>query len=257
MRSNELAEVAQALVHRLGHAGDVPSKLDKVRTTMQESLLWLRTSTLLADEEGGGRSELLLEFRQQLASYQEQVTRHLDHVEKRFSQIDDLLPALRNVAKLKEMDLRPLDLRTVIDRALERLDRTDSLHIDRIFPPEAILTEGDAALLQEAFFLLLENACDAMRDGGRLKVTVQSAQDGRAIVDIVDTGHGIDASIQQRIFEPGFTTRQSAGQRVPRGQGLFVCRAVLRRHRGDVELARSSAEGSTFTCHLPLLRPDH
>ena len=113
--------------------------------------------------------------------------------------------------------------------------------------------EGDATLLQDAIFSILENACEAMRKGGQLTITLQPEQEGQGCVSVVDTGHGIDEGIRHRIFEPGFTTRQSSDPRVPRGHGLFVCRAVLRRHRGNVELLSSSAEGSTFICCLPLI----
>jgi len=253
MRSNELAEVAQALVHRLGHAGDVLLYLERARATIQESLPGSVGPAQLADEKAGSDSGSAPGLDQQLVNYQAQLVRYLEHVEKRFLQISDLMPALRNVAKLREMEQGVLDLRTVIDQALDRLGRIDPIHVHWSRPAEAILMEGDATLLQDAIFSILENACEAMRKGGQLTITLQPEQEGQACVSVVDTGHGIDEGIRHRIFEPGFTTRQSSDPRVPRGHGLFVCRAVLRRHRGNVELLSSSAEGSTFICCLPLI----
>lgn len=231
IRSTELAEVAQALVHRLGHAGDVPMHIDVTRTTA--------AALSTAPTDAAARAE---------------IERHLTHVEKRFQQINDLVPALANVARLKEMTLAALDLRQVVEQALDRLSRGDDIAIHWRPPVAAILVEGDAPLLQEAIFSLLENACEAMPEGGFLTVRLQREEAGAVQLYVTDTGPGVPTAIRTRIFEPGFSTRAGAAARVRRGQGLFVCRAILRRHGGDVLLYEGAADtGATFVCRLPVL----
>lgn len=231
MRSNELAEVAQALVHRLGHAGDVPMHIDATRTTAAA------LSTTPAD-----------------AAERAEIERHLTHVAKRFQQINDLLPVLANVARLKEVTLTPLDLRQVVDQALDRLNRSDGIAMHWQPPQAAIPVEGDAPLLQEAIFLLLENACEAMPEGGFLTVRLQREEAGAVQLYVTDTGPGVPTAIRARVFEPGFSTRTGGEARVRRGQGLFVCRAILRRHGGDASLYESATDtGATFVCRLPVL----
>lgn len=231
MRSTELAEVAQALVHRLGHAGDVPTHIAATRVLVTDS------SDAPAD-----------------TTKAMEIERHLAHVEKRWQQINDLLPALAHVARLKEVTLAPLDLRQVVAQALDRLDRSDGVAVHWQPPQSAILVEGDAALLQEAIFSLLENACEAMPEGGFLTVRLQREEAGAVLLYITDTGPGVPVANRQRIFEPGFSTRTGSTSHTRRGQGLFVCRAIMRRHGGDVMLHEGAPDtGATFVCRLPVL----
>lgn len=231
MRSTELAEVAQALVHRLGHAGDVPMRVAAARAIIAP----LSGAAIAPEKEAD-------------------LQRHLSHIEKRFHQINDLLPAFTNVARLKEVELAPLDLRHVIGQTLDRLDCAAGIAIHWQPPQSAILVEGDAALLQEAIFSLLENACEAMPEGGFLRVQLQREEAGAVSLYVSDTGPGVPAELHRRIFEPGFSTRTSSVSPVRRGQGLFVCRAILRRHGGDVTLHEGHADtGATFVCRLPVL----
>lgn len=231
MRSNELAEVAQALVHRLGHAGDVPMHIAATRTI------------------ASALSSTLLEPAAQM-----EIERHLTHIEKRFHQINDLSPAFANVARLKEATLAPLDLRQVVEQALDRLNCNDGVAVHWQPPQATILVEADAALLQEAIFSLLENACEAMPEGGFLTVRLQREEAGAVLLYVTDTGQGVQVAHRQRIFEPGFSTRTNTTPHARRGQGLFVCRAILRRHGGDVMLHEGAADtGATFVCRLPVL----
>ncbi len=231
MRSTELAEVAQALVHRLGHVGDAPMHINAARA--------LNNAASDATADAAARAE---------------IERHLTHVEKRFQQINDLAPALAHVARLKEVTLTPLDLRQVVAQALDRLNHGDGVFVHWQPPQVAIPVEGDAALLQEAIFSLLENACEAMPEGGFLTVRLQREEAGAVLLYVTDTGPGVPVEHRQRIFEPGFSTRTGVTPHTRRGQGLFVCRAILRRHGGEVTLHESNADaGATFVCRLPIL----
>ena len=161
---------------------------------------------------------------------------------------------MANVARLKEVTLTPLDLRQVVDQALDRLNRSDGIAMHWQPPQAAIPVEGDAPLLQEAIFLLLENACEAMPEGGFLTVRLQREEAGAVQLYVTDTGPGVPTAIRARVFEPGFSTRTGGEARVRRGQGLFVCRAILRRHGGDASLYESATDtGATFVCRLPVL----
>ena len=202
-----------------------------------------------------GAAELTDMVHREQAAHQAQIQRRLLHIEKRFQQIHDLLPALANVARLKEMIAVALDLRAIVDQALDRLNRSDAIHVHWRPPAEAVLVEGDAALLQEAIFSILENACEAMPEGGFLNIRLQREGDGFVTIYVTDSGAGVPTAIRDRIFEPGFSTRANTGENTRRGQGLFVSRAIFRWHGGDVSLHEGGQEtGATFACRLPWLR---
>ncbi len=258
MHSNELAEVATALVHRLGHAGDVPVQLEAARKAVSSLTAQLSglSAASLHDQAGDGSAVLGEMVQKEIADEHTQVWRHLDHVEKRFRQIIDLLPALNNVGKLKEMTLEALDLRRVIEQALARFTCSDAISIHCPLPNVPVLVEGDASLLQEAINSLLENACEAMPAGGWLTIRLQREGDGFVTTYVSDSGAGVSEELRERIFEPGFSTRPAQGNQVRRGQGLFVGRAILRRHGGDILLHESGEQGATFAFRLPLLNAD-
>lgn len=154
-----------------------------------------------------------------------------------FSRADLLKPQtfdLRDAA----VDLQPM-LRQLFPSSVRlSLDAGDMplpVHIDR--------SELEMMLLNVA-----ANARDAMPDGGRFEVRVQAAG-GMAGVDLVDSGHGMDAQVLRRIFEPFFSTKTGSGGT---GLGLSVIQDLVRAAGGDVRVASTPGRGTTFTIQLPL-----
>ncbi len=111
---------------------------------------------------------------------------------------------------------------------------------------------GDAALLGSrkaltgALTNLLENAMQACRDGGVIRLSGENAG-GRLILSVADNGPGIDPAIQERLFEPFFTTRSDGT-----GLGLAIVRGVAEAHGGDVQIESAPGKGSKFILSLPL-----
>ena len=100
--------------------------------------------------------------------------------------------------------------------------------------------EADRPRLQQVLLNLILNACDAMPDGGELRIVAKAA--GEEIqVEMSDTGPGVSADAAAKIFEPFFTTKPMGKGT---GLGLAVSRAAVREMGGDLELVAGS--GSTF-----------
>jgi len=108
-------------------------------------------------------------------------------------------------------------------------------------------TAGSASELREVFANLINNAVDAMPQGGQIKVKTVK-EDSHIAVTLEDTGSGISRDIKDRIFDPFFTTKgvQSTGL------GLSVSYGIINRHRGTIKVDSVEGEGSTFTIQLPL-----
>ncbi|MCD6186683.1 MAG: HAMP domain-containing protein [Desulfuromusa sp.] len=109
--------------------------------------------------------------------------------------------------------------------------------------PEIML---DADRLKQVFLNLLNNALDAMPDGGVLRVEVKTRMD-KMMIRISDSGVGISAEKLPLIFEPFFTSK---GQGT--GLGLAISYNIISDHGGDIQVESSLGEGSTFTILLPL-----
>jgi signal transduction histidine kinase len=171
--------------------------------------------------------------------------------------IDDLLDASRIIAGKLTFETRALDLRPVIEAALEAAvpaAQTKGVVIERA--PIATLppVSGDAGRLQQVVGNLLANAIKFTTEGGRIEVGVERAGTV-ARVRVTDTGQGISPDFLPFIFErfrqaDTTSTRKQKGL----GLGLAIARHIVELHGGTIEAASpGEGRGSTFTVTLPLL----
>jgi two-component system cell cycle sensor histidine kinase/response regulator CckA len=106
---------------------------------------------------------------------------------------------------------------------------------------------ADAAQMRQVLTGLCLNAAEAMPDGGTISVVGRREKEGpRVVLEVSDTGPGIDGETMARIFEPFFSTK-SAG----RGMGLAAIRGIVENHDGEIRVVSRPGEGATFTVLLP------
>ncbi len=108
--------------------------------------------------------------------------------------------------------------------------------------------QGNQKMLRSAVQNLIDNAVQAMPGAGLLTLTIQADDKGCIDIILTDTGPGISDDIQDRIFEPFYTSRASGT-----GLGLSVVKLVAQAHHGDVWLQSSMGKGCRFGIHLPLI----
>ncbi|MBK9036288.1 MAG: HAMP domain-containing histidine kinase [Myxococcales bacterium] len=118
----------------------------------------------------------------------------------------------------------------------------------------------DAAQLQQVLTNLIGNAVHATPAGGAITVTVRADARARpshgdaapqptAVIEVADTGVGMDPAVRERIFEPFFTTKPvGAGT----GLGLAVVHGIVADHGGWVDVSSTPGHGSRFAVHLPV-----
>lgn len=118
-----------------------------------------------------------------------------------------------------------------------------------------------ATLIEQALVNLVSNARDAMADGGIVTVSVREetgAKPKSVLVEVSDTGHGIDPAIHDSIFESFFSTKAEKGT----GIGLASVRALMESVGGTVSVRSAPGNGATFRLSFPLVEerahvPDH
>jgi signal transduction histidine kinase len=115
-------------------------------------------------------------------------------------------------------------------------------------------TQGNPVQLQQVVAHLVENALNAMPEGGRLDVSVGSIDGDALRLRIADTGKGIPSQLRERIFDPFFTTKDQAG-RV--GLGLSVSHSIVEAHRGKILVESEEGAGSAITVLLPVAAAAH
>jgi hypothetical protein len=114
---------------------------------------------------------------------------------------------------------------------------------------------GDHAQLERVLAALLGNAVKFTPPGGRVTVTVGTSG-GRARVDVADTGVGMSAEEQGRLFDRFYRAPGAHEQAVQgAGVGLSVAKTIVDQHGGEIEVASSPGAGTTMSLLLPLLVP--
>ncbi len=112
-------------------------------------------------------------------------------------------------------------------------------------------TYGSASELREVFVNMIVNAVDAMPRGGRLLVSCRRIEN-RLQLHFTDNGVGMPDDVQQKIFEPFFSTKGAQGT----GLGLSVSYSIIERHSGSISVVSEPGNGARFTIDLPAVGAD-
>ena len=171
--------------------------------------------------------------------------------------IDDLLDVSRVTRGLVQLDRAPLDLREVLQDAVEQvmpLVRARRHDLALTLPAEAIRVEGDQKRLVQVAANLLGNAAKYTPEGGRLAVR-GSVDGGHACIEVADNGIGMAPDLTRRAFElfaqaERSSDRSSGGL----GLGLALVKSLVELHGGSVScVSPGEGKGSTFSVCLPCL----
>ncbi|HEX6486576.1 MAG TPA: PAS domain S-box protein [Nocardioidaceae bacterium] len=169
--------------------------------------------------------------------------------------IEDLLVLSRIDSGTLTMERKTVDLRTIFDRAHERVDpmlvgRDLDIQVD--LPGQPVVVVGDAAQLERVVVNLLSNAVKFTEDGGRVQWSL-TASDSVAEIVVSDTGIGIPEAEQPALFTRFFrssTTQERAIQGT--GLGLSIVQSIVQSHGGQVWIRSEDMAGTEAHVVLPL-----
>ena len=142
------------------------------------------------------------------------------------------------------------DLRETVEGSLRLTSymlRKGKVELDLQVPQQPVMATFDSQQIQQVIINLVQNAVQAMPDGGQLRVAL-AAENGMATIEVADSGTGISPENLPRIFDPFFTTKPE-GQGT--GMGLAVSYGIISRHNGTIEAKSEVGTGSTFVVRLP------
>jgi CheY-like chemotaxis protein/two-component sensor histidine kinase len=172
--------------------------------------------------------------------------------------IEDLLDVSRIISGKLRLDLSPLDVRKVVEAAIEAMTpmaNARSLRIRLELSEDSSDISGDAERLQQVVSNLLNNSVKFCEPGGQIKVSTKV--DRRQLLLIVeDDGRGIDAAFLPLLFErfrqAGHPLARARGGGL--GLGLAIARYLVEAHNGTISATSpGDGQGATFTVSLPLL----
>ena len=165
--------------------------------------------------------------------------------------ISELIASVKTYSHMdRSPEHKPTDLREGLDNTLTMLAyklKTKDIRLVRDYQDDLPMIAGNAGELNQVWTNLVDNAVDAMNEGGELRITATRC-DAHVEVKVIDDGPGIAETIKSRIFEPFFTTK---GVSEGTGLGLDIALRIVRTHQGQIDV--ESTPGRTEMCvRLPL-----
>ena len=175
--------------------------------------------------------------------------KHVDIISKEISRLDTVLNGFLKFARPDELRLQPLQLDAIVSDVVTTV--TPEAQRMRVLvraecPRDLPEVNADAAMLRQALLNLALNACQAMPDGGTLKIGCRPATRNRVEVDVEDTGVGIAPEHLQKIFDLYFTTKERGS-----GIGLSMVYRIVQLHDGEIEVQSTPGRGTRFRLVLP------
>ena len=178
-------------------------------------------------------------------------TKLLEKIERQTFRAAKIVNGLLNLARPPQTDVGPVDLHAVIADVLSLLEhqfRNGNVQVRKDFASEALIVPSVEHKLQQIFLNLFINARDAMPKGGWLSITTR-VEGGQAVIEVADTGAGIQPDHLSRIYDPFFTTKP-IGQGT--GLGLSITYGIVREHGGVITCESGEGKGTTFRLAFPL-----
>jgi len=175
-------------------------------------------------------------------------------INKEVDRIDALVQELLNFAKPSPPELKETNIHQLIEQTLELLNNEiirHNINLKTSFENKNILISIDPQQIKQALLNIFLNAIDAMPKGGVLRIDSRFHGNDNSIliIEISDTGCGIDPKDLPHIFDPFFTNKNHGT-----GLGLSITHEIIRNHNGKIFSESKLGEGTTFRIELPVYR---
>jgi len=190
----------------------------------------------------------------------------LAKVDSNVDRATKIITHMRLFARKSEVRLVECQITDALDRAFDIFTqqlKVRGIEVIRDYAPELPSIMADPDRLEQVFINLLINARDAIEDRwegrdvepGDKRITVTTrAEDGFVIVEVQDTGTGIDKAHRDKIFDPFFTTKE-VGKGT--GLGLSISYGIVKDCGGEISVGPQSGPGACFIVRFPAKEEDH
>ena len=174
---------------------------------------------------------------------------HVSIIESEIRRLDEVVQGFLKFTRPEDLRLQPVKVHALMDEILPIIETEASKHNVKVtvdVPPSVPAVNGDSAMLRQAFLNLAINACQAMSNGGSLRLKAGPSSRARVEVLVQDTGVGIAPEHLSKIFNLYFTTKEKGT-----GIGLSMVYRIIQMHDGEVEVQSTPGRGTTFRVLLP------
>jgi PAS domain S-box-containing protein len=161
-----------------------------------------------------------------------------------------IVTELLEFSRPKELSRGPVNLNSLLDGILPMVadrSRSKSITIEKEYDEDLPDANYDEPELRKLFINLIINAIDASDKGGIVQLRTRRDGPGNLVVEVADSGCGMDSETIRRLYEPFFTTKSKGT-----GLGMSIARKITELHRGDLSVRSKKGVGTTMTVRLPL-----
>jgi signal transduction histidine kinase len=158
-----------------------------------------------------------------------------------------VIQRLLEVTKEKALRVTSVDLEQLSIEALAVLGFSEEIEFDYKSDPESFQIPVDKVLFRQVILNLFLNSIQATESKcvTEIKVNVCKKQNW-VTIEVSDNGKGIPSDIQNRVFEPLYSSKKDGF-----GLGLSLCYELISKHKGSIEIKKSTPYGTTFLIRLP------
>jgi heavy metal sensor kinase len=247
---DELARLAQTfnqMISRLDEA------FERERRFTEDASHELRTPLAVLRNE----IEVTLRRQRPVEEYSLVLQRCLEELVRLTRLVDDLLMLARSDTGELMLSRQAVTLEALCQETVEYmrpLADQRGLRLDFRVEDGPVVIQADPRRLRQLVLNLLDNAIKYTPAGGQIQVKV-SRDDSAAVVQIIDTGHGIPAEDLPHIFDRFYRRRQKIdGQAAGFGLGLAICKWIVEAHGGVIVVDSELGHGTRFSFRLPIVR---
>lgn len=167
--------------------------------------------------------------------------------------VDDLMLLVRSDARQLKFEKKRLSLKSVLSAVFERFQERAQRKNIKLSAAVGIevWVEGDELYLKRLFSNLMDNAIKFTPEGGSVDLSL-SRKDGKGIVEVLDTGMGIELDVQAKVFSRFYRTDQARSHEGA-GLGLNIAKAICDGHNGQIKIQSLSRQGTCVIVALPAL----
>lgn len=169
-------------------------------------------------------------------------------INKEVDRIDNLVQELLNFAKPSPPQIKKTNIHQLIEQTLDFLNNEiirHKINLNTSFENKNLLINIDSQQIKQALLNIFLNAIDAMPDGGILRIDLHIKES--LVIEISDTGCGINPKDLPYIFDPFFTKKDHGT-----GLGLSITYEIIKNHNGKIFAESILGKGTTFRIELPL-----
>lgn len=177
-------------------------------------------------------------------------------VQEQTQRMNKIIGDIKGFSRQSQFDPSPLNINQPVEDALRFIAKQfelSGIKATKNLSPHLPKVMGDRSQLQQVFLNILINAKDALMGSAKKELSIatrmiENRESGESCIEVTfsDTGCGIPQKIEDKIFNPFFTTKSSGV-----GLGLSISKGIIEKHDGSIDISSQENKGTTITITLP------